>query len=491
MHQQKKIINLIKNQKKNYENDKPSLMKHMVYNFSSYVLTEEEMTAFAYRLDHHIPTNINKDAIFTESEQFFQNLLRDISHIPENKLNRIKIKLRNTCEKYCNVRAPCKYRDIVSKLSKREDLVILKQDKGRGVVLMDRHKSSVKCLTLLSTKQFTTLTNDPTKTLESKVQRTLRKIKSKFTEQKYKKLYSTGSCRRKFYCTTKIHKIPVNGNIDDLPIRLITSNINTATYNLANYLTKLLAPLRESEYIIKSTKDFIGKVKAKEVPNSYQMVPFDVKSLFTNVPRDRLTDIVLRRIYDKHELQTSITRSEMKELLILCTKNVHFTFDNVIKVQKDGVAMGSPLGPVLSDIFMIELETSLLPELTYYIRFWKRYVDDTICFIKVGSVNYILSVLNSFDVNIEFTYELEHEGKLPFLDVLLCRKGKNFYATIYRKATNNDIYLNWNAFEPISWKRGTLKTLIERAYLICSTEELRNRDVEHIEKVFYENNSHP
>ena len=131
----------------------------------------------------------------------------------------------------------------------------------------------------------------------------------------------------------------------------------------------MLAPLRESEYIIKSTKEFIGKVKPKEVPNGYQIVSFDVKSLFINVPLDRRIDIFLRRIYDKHELQTSITRSEMKELLILCTKNVHFTFDNVIKVQNDGVAMGSPLGPVLSDIFMIELETSFLPELTDYIQF--------------------------------------------------------------------------------------------------------------------------
>ena len=131
----------------------------------------------------------------------------------------------------------------------------------------------------------------------------------------------------------------------------------------------MLAPLRKSEYIIKSTKEFIGKVKSKEVPNGYQIVSFDVKSLFINVPLDRRIDIVLRRIYDKHELQTSITRSEMKELLILCTKNVHFTFDNVIKVQNDGVAMGSPLGPVLSDIFMIELETSFLPELTDYIQF--------------------------------------------------------------------------------------------------------------------------
>ena len=51
--------------------------------------------------------------------------------------------------------------------------------------------------------------------------------------------------------------------------------------------------------------------------------------------------------------------------------------------------------------------------------------------------------------------------------------------------------MNWNAFTPISSKRGALKTLIERAYLICSTDELQNRELKHIEKVFYENNCYP
>ena len=132
-----------------------------------------------------------------------------------------------------------------------------------------------------------------------------------------------------------------------------------------------------------------------------------------------------------------------------------------------------------------------MPELTEHIQFWKRYVDDTICFIKVESVNCILSVLNSFDVNIKFAYELEHEGKLPFLDVLLCRTGKKIYTTAYRKATNNDVFLNWNVSTLISWKRGTLKKHIERASLIFSTDELRIREFKHIEKVFYENNSYP
>ena len=48
----------------------------------------------------------------------------------------------------------------------------------------------------------------------------------------------------------------------------------------------------------------------------------------------------------------------MKEKLILCTKNVHFTYESKTFVKADGVAMGSHLGPVFGDIFMIEPENS-------------------------------------------------------------------------------------------------------------------------------------
>ena len=60
-------------------------------------------------------------------------------------------------------------------------IVILKQDKGRGVVVMDKHKYIEKCMSFLTTKQFKQVDSDPTKTLESKVQRSLRKLKSKLS----------------------------------------------------------------------------------------------------------------------------------------------------------------------------------------------------------------------------------------------------------------------------------------------------------------------
>ena len=51
----------------------------------------------------------------------------------------------------------------------------------------------------------------------------------------------------------------------------------------------------------------------------------------------------------------------MKELSILCTKNVHFKFNNKSYIQVDGVSMGPPLGPVLANILMVELETLVIP----------------------------------------------------------------------------------------------------------------------------------
>ena len=79
--------------------------------------------------------------------------------------------------------------------------------------------------------------------------------------------------------------LKIENKIDDLPIRLIVSNINTATYQLAKHLSKVLSPLRESEHN-KSTKDFIWKIKKEPIRAGYEMVPFDMKSLFTNVPLD-------------------------------------------------------------------------------------------------------------------------------------------------------------------------------------------------------------
>lgn len=120
----------------------------------------------------------------------------------------------------------------------------------------------------------------------------------------------------------------------------------------------------------------------------------------------------------KYQLQ--ITRYEMKE--ILTTKNVYFTYNRKVIVQTDGIGIGSLLRRVLASIFIIELEKTLLPDIyILYITFWMRCVYNTISYVKNSSIKHVLSLLNSFDENIQFTFETENKSTFPFLDVLLRR----------------------------------------------------------------------
>ena len=138
----------------------------------------------------------------------------------------------------------------------------------------------------------------------------------------------------------------------------------------------------------------------------------------------------MNRIYEKSEISTDITKSEIKELLNICTKSVHFTFEGNIYVQNDGVAMGSPLGPILANIFMVELERSVIPTLMDKMKCWTKYVDDT--YIKTYLIDYVLKMLNGFHRNIQFTCEVETDSKISLLDVLVIRdSSNNMNTTVY------------------------------------------------------------
>ena len=270
-----------------------------------------------------------------------------------------------------------KYNQVIQNLSKNKEIVILKPDKGRGVVILDRTKYMENCLSILSTSQFEEIDRDPTVYIEGKVQRTLTKIKDKLPSFVYSKIYPTGSLPGKLYGTAKLHKVANNGTVEELPLRPIISNIGTVTYDLAKYLAQLLKALSESQYTIKNSKTFIKRLKKIAIPPEYKIVLFYAVSLFTNVPLEETTDIIIKRIYDNKNINTDVPKNELREILYLYTKNAHFTINNKTYLQVDGVAMDSPLGPVLANIFMVELERNVITALSNDISLWKRYVDDS------------------------------------------------------------------------------------------------------------------
>ena len=74
----------------------------------------------------------------------------------------------------------------------------MKQDKGRGVVVMDRSKYTEKCLSILQTEQFTKLRHDPTG-LSKKDTTGIKE--TRLTIQEYRQLYHTDSNLGRFYGT--------------------------------------------------------------------------------------------------------------------------------------------------------------------------------------------------------------------------------------------------------------------------------------------------
>ena len=117
--------------------------------------------------------------------------------------------------------------------------------------------------------------------------------------------------------------------------------------------------------------------------------------------------------------------------------------------------------------------------------------NDTIAYVKPDAFDHVLSVLNSFHENISFTYEQEINGKISFIDILIMKNGNSFETTVHLKSTHNDIYLHWESFAPNTWKRGTLRTLVLRAHAICSTKELLDQEINHLQHVFVTFNGYP
>ena len=95
------------------------------------------------------------------------------------------------------------------------------------------------------------------------MQRELRKLKTRLTIQEYCQLHLTGSNPGRLYGTAKLHQFPPDDTIEELPSRPIVSNIDITRYRLAKCLAQNLSPLGQSTYTIKSTFNFMGKIKKK------------------------------------------------------------------------------------------------------------------------------------------------------------------------------------------------------------------------------------
>ena len=109
------------------------------------------------------------------------------------------------------------------------------------------------------------------------------------------------------------------------------------------------------------------------------MASLEVESLFTNIPLKVTIEICCNLLYKNVEYVQNLSKFEFKKLLELAVTNNKFMFNNSIFTQIDGVAMGSPLGPTLANVFLSYYEQIWLDECPKEFKpdYYRRYVDDT------------------------------------------------------------------------------------------------------------------
>ena len=135
--------------------------------------------------------------------------------------------------------------------------------------------------------------------------------------------------------------------------------------------------------------------------------------------------------------------------------------------------MGSPLGPILADIFMSSLERKASRTLNGAVLY-KRYVDDAFIITKsYNETQQVFNQLNRLHKDIQFTMETEADNRLPFLDIAVIRRPDGSISrSIHRKSTWSGQYLHFWSFAPIQYKRGLVRTLFDRAWRLCTSENL-------------------
>ena len=235
------------------------------------------------------------------------------------------------------------------------DLIITKPDKGSGVVVMDKtdylrllHDASIR-----DSAKFIECSNERRKTrgrppkhyhpLLEKENEPYTKVHNILPKSIADSLFPKGSRLAQLYGLSKTHK-------PELSMRPILSATNKYNYPFAKWLKEKLKPLSNNAYTISDIFQFSKDIRNISVDADHILVSYDVTALFTNVPAHETIGILAKKAFTgnwfNNTYNLNLTKDQLMELLKLATTNQLFQLDGILYEQVEGVAMGSPLGPL-------------------------------------------------------------------------------------------------------------------------------------------------
>ena len=224
---------------------------------------------------------------------------------------------------------------------------------------------------------------------------------------------------------------------------------------------------------------------------NHHLGSFDVVSLFTCIPTHLAIEVVKERL-DFDQSLPERTNLSIKNIIAL----QQFVLDNNFCVfqgdrfkQIFGCPMGSPVSAILANLVMEYVEEKALLSAPNPPKWWFRYVDHSHVCVKREQVDEFHSHLNSINVYIKFTIEIESDGSNAFLDTKTTRQDDgSITVSVYRKATHTDRYLDFKSHHHPQHKHLVVPTLMDRAKNIPSTEEEALRKTKRVTEALTANN---
>ena len=141
------------------------------------------------------------------------------------------------------------------------------------------------------------------------------------------------------------------------------SSCGSVTYGVAKELAKILKTLvGKFPHHINSTQDFVEQVRHITLVPGECLSSYDVSALFTSVPIDPALNIIKDLLEKDPTLKDRIVMGVNDIILLLefCLKNTCFSFQDQFFEQVKGAAMGSPLSPIVANLYMKYLEQKAL-----------------------------------------------------------------------------------------------------------------------------------
>ena len=466
-----------------------------ITNISSHELSFFQKLVLCRGLKFAIPQRISNIEIKASFEKAYWDLERHLNS--ENSKELAAATLKSIALNYINHQGPSPPKQLlaaIKQLKRRDDIVITKPDKGSGVVVMDKSEyiHLLSEASVNDTSKFRPIPSERPKTRgrppkhyhpllakEALVQSIITRILPHAVAQS---LRPTGSRLAHLYGLPKTHK-------EKLAMRPILSATNTYNYALAKWLDNKLKPLSLNQYTVTDIFDFVNELpRDLNITPGDLLVSYDVSSLFTNVPLDEtitiLADRAFRNNWFNSEYDLNISKQDLIDLLGVATKGQLFQFNGSLYEQVDGVAMGSPLGPLLANVFMSSIEEKLdvdgkLPP------YYRRYVDDTFTVMPdLPTARDFLNTLNHAHPAINFTMEVENDGMLPFLGTQLLNRAPRIETKVFVKPTNSGLLLHYHSHVDNRYKRGLLTTMLDRVHRLSSSWSYFTEECERLKSVF-------